>query len=132
MEDYRTGDTKSTIMGRIVKGYTEEEVELMAKYYTAKKFKAAKQNANMAMVQKGKALHDKYCEKCHSDGGRSNEDDSGILAGQWIPYLEYSMQDYTSGDRSISKKMKKKVDAVIAKDGHAGIDALIQYYGSQK
>jgi len=132
MEDYRNGDTKSTIMGRIVKGYTEEEVEMMAKFYAKQKFIPAAQSANMAMAKKGQALHEEFCEKCHSDGGKSVDDDSGLLAGQWIPYLEYSIQDYTNGDRSISKKMKKKLDAVIAKEGHAGVEALIQYYGSQK
>lgn len=132
MEDYRNGDTKSTIMARIIKGYTEEEVEMMAKFYAAQTFKPAEQSANMSKAKKGKALHDKYCEKCHSDGGKNVDDDSGLLAGQWIPYLEYTLQDYTNGDRSISKKMKKKVDAVITQEGHAGIEALIQYYGSQK
>jgi len=132
MEAYLEGDTKSTIMGRIMKGYTEEEIELMAKFYAKQTFIPAEQTANMSQAQKGKALHKKYCEKCHSDGGKNIEDDSGLLAGQWIPYLEYSMQDYINGDRDISKKMKKKVDAVIAKDSHAGIEALIQYYGSQK
>ncbi|MFK5895206.1 MAG: cytochrome c4 [Pseudomonadota bacterium] len=132
MEDYRSGDTKSTIMGRIIKGYSEEEVELMAQFYASKTFIPAKQSSNKNKAKKGKALHKKYCEKCHSEGGTAVEDDTGLLAGQWIPYLQYSFEDYANNDRSISKKMKKKLDAVIAKDGHAGIESLIHYYGSQK
>lgn len=132
MESYREGDTKSTIMGRIVKGYTEAEVEMMAKFFAAQKPVAAKQAFSSAKAEKGKGLHDKYCEKCHSDGGTNVEDDSGLLAGQWIPYLQYTFEDYANKDREQSKKMKKKLDALIAKHGDAGIDSLIQYYASQK
>jgi len=132
MEAYREGDAQSTIMGRIIKGYTEEEVEQIAGYFAAKKFKRATQSHNSRLVKQGKILHDKYCEKCHADGGNNVEDDSGLLAGQWIPYLEYTMQDYVDGDRDMFKKMQKKLDALIAKEGHSGVEALIQYYGSQK
>ncbi len=131
MEDYRNGDTKSTIMGRIIKGYSEQEVELMAKFYATKKFKAANQVVDETKAKAGGALHEEYCEKCHSDGGKAVEDDTGLLAGQWMPYLEYSFEDYTNDNRSISKKMKKKLDAVINKEGHAGVESLIHYYASQ-
>jgi len=132
MAAYREGDTKSTIMGRLVKGYTEEEVALMAKFYADQTPIAANQASNSAQAKKGKVIHDKYCEKCHSDGGKNVEDDSGLLAGQWIPYLQYTFEDYAKDDREQSKKMKKKLDAVIAKHGDAGVDSLIQYYASQK
>lgn len=132
MEDYRTGDTKSTIMARIIKGYTEEEVETIARYYAAQSYQPARQSTNTSMAKKGKQLHNTYCEKCHADGGTNVDDDSGLLAGQWMPYLQYSLDDYLKGDRTISKKMKKKLDALIAKDGHDGIKSIIQYYGSQK
>jgi len=132
MAAYREGETKSTIMGRIVKGYTEEEVAMMAKFYAGQKPIAANQPSDSAMAKTGKAIHDKYCEKCHSDGGTNVEDDSGLLAGQWIPYLQYTFDDYAKDDREQSKKMKKKLDAVIAKHGDAGVASLIQYYASQK
>jgi sulfide dehydrogenase cytochrome subunit len=132
MEDYRIGDTQSTIMSRIIKGYTEEEVETMAKFYAAQPYKPARQTTNPAMAKKGEQLHNTYCEKCHSDGGVNVEDDSGLLAGQWMPYLSYSLEDYLGEDRIISKKMKKKLDALIAKEGHAGVKSVIQYYGSHK
>jgi len=132
MEDYLSGDTQSTIMGRIIKGYTQDEIESMAKYYSSQTYIPAKQATNATMAKKGKQLHNTYCEKCHSDGGINIEDDSGLLAGQWMPYLQYSLEDYTNSDRTISKKMKKKLDALIAKEGHAGVKSVIQYYGSYK
>jgi cytochrome subunit of sulfide dehydrogenase len=132
MDSYREGDTKSTIMGRIVKGYTEEEVAMMAKFYADQKPVPANQASDSAMAKTGKDLHKEYCEKCHVDGGSDVEEDAGLLAGQWIPYLQYTFEDYAKDDREQSKKMKKKLDALIAKHGDAGVASLIQYYASQK
>ncbi|MCU7941005.1 MAG: hypothetical protein KZQ74_10010 [gamma proteobacterium symbiont of Bathyaustriella thionipta] len=44
----------------------------------------------------------------------------------------YSLEDYLGEDRIISKKMKKKLDALIAEEGHEGVKSIIQYYGSHK
>ncbi len=131
MEEFRDGDTKSTIMGRIAKGYTDGEIEAMSAYYAEVSYVGAAQSSDAATVAKGEKLHSKYCEKCHHDGGSDASDDSGILAGQWTPYLHYTLQDFASGDRAISRKMKKKMDQLVAAEGQAGLDAIITYYGSQ-
>lgn len=34
LESFRSGDTDSTVMGRHVNGYTEEEIRLIAKYFS--------------------------------------------------------------------------------------------------
>lgn len=132
MEEYKSGERPSTIMGRIAKGYTEEEIKRMAGFFAKKKMTRLPQQVDAKMAKKGMKLHEKFCEKCHEDGGRSTEDDAGILAGQWMPYLHYTMNDFTSGKREMSKKMKKKVEQLQSKGGDEAIDALIQYYGSQK
>ena len=132
MEEYKSGERPSTIMERIAKGYTEEEIKRMAGFFAKKKMTRLPQQVDAKMAKKGMKLHEKFCEKCHEDGGRSTEDDAGILAGQWMPYLHYTMNDFTSGKREMSKKMKKKVEQLQRKGGDEAIDALIQYYGSQK
>lgn len=132
MEEFRDGDTKSTIMGRVAKGYSNEEIAMMSAHFANTKLVGAAQSANAADIAKGEKLHNKYCEKCHADGGSSAEDDSGILAGQWTPYLHYTMTDFLNGDRAISKKMKKKVETLLANEGRSGLNAIIAYYGSQK
>jgi len=130
MAAYAMGDRPSTIMTRIAKGYTDEDIELMADYFAKQKFVSAPQQADAKLSTKGKKLHDKYCEKCHTEGGSLAEDDAGILAGQWRPYLEYNLQDFTSGNREAPKKMAKKLDKLYKKHGQEGIDKLIEYYSS--
>lgn len=130
MAGFASDEIKSTIMGRIAKGYSEEEIAQMGDYFAKQKFVPAKQSFDEAKAKKGAKLHDKYCEKCHAEGGTSAEDDSGILAGQLVPYLKYTLADFTAGDREMSKKMKKKVNALIKKEGDAGVDALMNFYAS--
>ncbi len=73
MEGFRDGSIYSTVMGRIAKGYSDEEIELMAKYFAGKPYQPVKQEFDVALAEKGAKLHDKYCEKCHSEGGKLAE-----------------------------------------------------------
>ncbi len=132
MNAYKSGDTVSTIMGRIAKGYSEDEIGAMANYFAEQSQTRADQSFDKAKAAKGMKLHDKYCEKCHSEGGSLADDDSGILAGQLTPYLHYSMEDFDNGDRSMPEKMKKKVKKLNKKEGAAGMEAILNYYASQR
>jgi sulfide dehydrogenase cytochrome subunit len=133
MQGFASGEIPSTIMGRIAKGYNDDELEAMGEHFSKEKFAPAPaQKADAKLAKKGAKLHDKYCEKCHAEGGTSAEDDSGILAGQWTPYLEMTLADYIKGDRTATKKMAKKLKKLHKKEGDAGIQALINYYASQK
>jgi cytochrome subunit of sulfide dehydrogenase len=132
MEGFKSGEVNSTIMKRIAEGYSDAEIKAMGEYFSKQPFVMAKQSFDADKAKKGAKLHDKYCEKCHADNGTSAEDDSGILMGQLTPYLHYAMADFRAGDREISKKMKKKVNQLLKKEGDAGIDALFNFYASGK
>ena len=56
------------------------------------------------------------------------DDDAGILAGQWMPYIRHTFEEFSSGKRPIPKKMKPKFDELTKDD----VDALVNYYGSFK
>ena len=132
MEAYQTGERPSTIMGRIAKGYSEKEIDLMANYFSKQPFVRLPQDYDAKAAKLGKRLHKKYCEKCHEEDGRSSEDDAGILAGQWQTYLRFNMEDFTSGKRPMEKKMKKRMGKLDKAHGQAGIDALVHFYASQR
>jgi len=132
MKGFASGEVPSTIMGRIAKGYTDDEIKKMADYYAKLPFVPAKQSFDAALAKKGAKLHEKYCEKCHAEGGKKPEEDSGILAGQWMPYVSYTMHDFASGKREMTKKMKKKVKKLMAKEGEKGMQALMHYWASQQ
>nr|VFK37727.1 MAG: sulfide dehydrogenase (flavocytochrome c), cytochrome c subunit [Candidatus Kentron sp. TC]VFK40876.1 MAG: cytochrome subunit of sulfide dehydrogenase [Candidatus Kentron sp. TC]VFK53719.1 MAG: cytochrome subunit of sulfide dehydrogenase [Candidatus Kentron sp. TC] len=131
MEELREGERSSTIMERIAKGYSEEEIEAMATWFSEKPFTRARQMIDPEKAARGKNLHEKYCEKCHEEGGNL-DDGTAILAGQWMPYLRYGLRDFSSGASEAPKKMKKRLDTLVKEHGIDGIEALIQYYGSQQ
>jgi len=125
---YRSGKKKGqkTDMCKEAKELSAEDVKAVAKYFAGKKFVRAKQKFDPAKAKQGEKIHDANCKKCHEDGGSSPGDDAGILAGQWMPYLEHSFKEYSSGKRPQPKKMKPKMDKLNSAD----TEALIHYYGS--
>jgi sulfide dehydrogenase cytochrome subunit len=128
MENYKSGESYSTIMGRIAKGYSTAEFEAMGDFFAKQKFVTANQKAG-SKVKAGEKLHNKNCEKCHSEGGSLAEDDAGILAGQWTPYLRYTLMDMLAGDHPMPKKMKKKVAKQHKKEN---MEAILDYYSSNQ
>jgi sulfide dehydrogenase cytochrome subunit len=125
---YRAGSKKGTKtnMCQMVKDMNDNDIQLIAKYFSKQKFVRAKQKFDPALAAKGKELHDMYCEKCHSDGGTASKDDAGLPAGQWIAYLKQAFDEFNSGKRPVAKKMKLKMDEL----NDADIDALINFYAS--
>lgn len=125
---YRRGDTARapTDMAKIAKQLDEETIEEIAEYFAEKEFVPREQAFDAAKAAAGAKIHKRGCEKCHEDGGSSPEDDAGILAGQWMPYLRQSFDEYASGARPMTKKMIPKMEKL----SEADIEALIHYYGS--
>ncbi len=125
-----------TTMPRLMKGYTVEEIISMAEYYSDTEWK----NANQAIRSRsmktkavaGKKLHKKFCEKCHEDGGATGDDGSGILAGQWAPYLRFTLSDYMKGHSKMPKKMKSKMEKMLEEHGKASAEEIINFYADQK
>ncbi|MFK5947608.1 MAG: c-type cytochrome [Methylococcales bacterium] len=124
------GDTAraETDMKAIVNKLNDEQITKAAAYFAEQTFVSAKQSFNKKLAAAGKKVHSIRCEKCHGDGGTSVDDDSGILAGQWTPYLKLSMEHFKTGTREMDKKMKKKVDKL----SKVQWQALLAYYASQQ
>ena len=131
MKTYKEDGRNSTIMNRIAKGYTDEQIAGMADFFAAQTLRLSPQAHDAKLAEQGAKFHDKYCEKCHEGGGK-DPSDSGTLAGQWMPYLHFSMADFQSGKREMPKKMKTKVQELTKEQGDGALEALIQYYGSVK
>ena len=127
---YRRGDTSrpATTMCAVAGELSDEQIDGLAAYYFELPFVAAKQDFDPALATAGKAVHDNLCERCHTDGGANPDDEAGILAGQWMGYLESTFAEYASGDRDQDKSMKEKMDQLSAED----TKALLHYYASQQ
>jgi sulfide dehydrogenase cytochrome subunit len=125
---FREDDRKGTIMNRIAKGYSEAQIESMATYFAGQPVYKAPQDIDAALAKKGAPIYEDGCAKCHDEGGAIPDDDAGILAGQWLPYLEYSLADFKAGHRDAPKKMNKAVEKLSDEE----LKAVLAYFASQQ
>ena len=128
---YRGGDTErpATSMCEIAARLSEDEVAAVAAHYADKPFVPAVQPFDAAKAAEGAGIHKRECEKCHTENASNSDDDAGIMAGQWIPYLQQVFEDYSTGERKmVEEKMQDKFDALSDEQK----EALIHFYGSQQ
>lgn len=131
MQAFQEDQSPSTVMGPIAKGYSEDELRLLAGHFGALPFVAATQPFDPALIEKGAKLHHQYCEKCHIEGGRSRDEDAGILAGQWRTYLVWTLDDFRGGKRPMSRSMGDRLEKLLVREGEAGLEALLHFYASR-
>lgn len=128
--EYRQGDTSrpATTMCDVTADLSDETIDEIAAYYFELPYVPAKQDFDAALAATGKGVHDRLCEKCHSDAGMNPDDEAGFLGGQWMGYLETTFAEYASGEREQDKSMKDKMDELTDAD----TQALLHYYASQQ
>ena len=126
---FRSGDRSSTIMGRLMRGYSDAEIEAIASYISSLPYRPAAQTTDATKVDVGRKAYARVCKKCHLDEGRdSSEPDYPRLAGQWLPYLQMTMVDILAGQRKVDEKFSSSLGK-LSKDE---IDAVLHFFAAQK
>ena len=115
-------------MCKVVAELSEADMDALSKHLAAQKFVRAKQPFDAAKAQKGAAVYKLRCEKCHENNGASPDEDNGILAGQWTPYLREQLVGFRTGKRPIDDKMKQRLDRVNKDDE----ELLLHFFASQQ
>jgi sulfide dehydrogenase cytochrome subunit len=129
LTEFRDETRDSTIMSRIAKGYSDNELKAIASYFADRAWVSAPTDTDPGLVAKGKALHEEHCKTCHEQGGRAQEDETPRIAGQWAEYTQLALEQCRAkGRRCAPKKMGSRVSKLSDED----LEALTQYYASQK
>ena len=128
--EYRQGDTSRppTTMCDVVADLDDGTLDDLAAYYFELPFVSAKQDFDTELAAAGEVVHDRLCEKCHSDAGMNPDDEAGILGGQWMGYMERTMAEYASGEREQPKQMEEKMNELTDED----VKALLHFYAAQQ
>jgi cytochrome subunit of sulfide dehydrogenase len=129
MTQFKDGKRHSSIMGRIAKGYSGDEIKAMAGFFAKQKWVSPKQKVDPALVEQGKKIHEAKCAFCHQEDGRS-QTMSGRLAGQWSEYLEIHFHECKERASKIPQPapMQQAIDQLNAED----MKALANFYASQR
>jgi sulfide dehydrogenase cytochrome subunit len=126
--EYRQGDTSraATTMCAVLADLSEDDIDGLAAAYGEMGWTKAAQEFDADKAAAGQALHDKNCDKCHSEAGTNPDDEASMLGGQQMGYLRNMFAQYVDGSREQPSKMQEKLEALSADD----LEALVHYYGS--
>ena len=129
MDDYKTGLRSSTIMGRIMRGYSDLEIHAIADFYARQPWVSNERVADARLIHAGASIHEKHCAVCHEDGGRAQDEDSPRLAGQWAEYINYALENCRAKGKACSpRKMGQRVMNL----SDAELASLARYYEAEK
>lgn len=126
--DATSASGETTNMCAVTSGLSDDEIDEIAAHFAGMPYVATKQEFDAALATAGMAIHERDCAVCHTDGGSNAEDDSGILAGQPLGYLEMTLAEYRATERDQPEPMQKKIAALSDDD----VKALLNYYASQQ
>jgi sulfide dehydrogenase cytochrome subunit len=87
MREFGAGTRHSTIMGRLMKGYAPQQVNLLASHYAAQAWESFPVQRQPALYEAGRRVHESLCEECHEQAGRYQDRDMPRIAGQAPEYL---------------------------------------------
>ncbi|MES9972147.1 MAG: hypothetical protein ABW092_19100 [Candidatus Thiodiazotropha sp.] len=132
MRAFRHGGRFSTVMGRLVQGYDEDELAAMADYFSEQPFTAPKQTTDWRLVDLGRRLHRYYCRECHGDPEKPAEAGVPRLHGRWMAYLRWTLRDYLVGINLGDEEMSDRLAHLLRRQGMKGVEALLHYYGKGK
>jgi len=132
MHDYRSGERHSTIMARLARGYSDEEIAAMAGFFADQEWVSADEDLDPKEVKRGKELHTtRGCVGCHGPKGISSSPLTPRLAGQYSEYLEIQMDYYRDPDTAVPSEgiaMRGMLSGMSDED----VAALAAFYASQQ
>lgn len=133
MKHYQSGERFATIMDRIAKGYTEEELTALAKFFASQKWESPVQEVDAKKVEQGGKIHEEKCKACHQENGAAMNESMPRIAGQWSRYLEIVMGDYRNPEHKMPENpMVKMMTMQLKTLNEEDISALAHFYASQK
>ena len=118
-------DGSETNMEEIANVLSDEDEWAIVIYFANQPWRPHDQPFDAALARRGAEIHAEKCEKCHYDGGRDPESDLPVSAGQWREYLMAEFDNFDSGRRAMSDKMKEKYDTLSAADKQAIIELYV-------
>ncbi|MDP1652808.1 MAG: c-type cytochrome [Rhodocyclaceae bacterium] len=120
----------SSIMGRLLKTYSDEEIIQLAGYFAALPWVAATAEPELRLVNAGRQTMKRLCQNCHGPNGNKTEN-TPRLAGQWPDYLALEAMKYTDPTFHRNKPSERMAEKI----GHLTVEevkAVSHYLGTRK
>ena len=128
MLEWKAGTRYSATMGRLVKGYSDEQIGALAAYFSKKPWTPVTQKADPKLVKLGKEAT-KRCASCHGETGKSEDSETPNLNGQWAGYLELEALKYRDDAVAMPNKQMRNAAKKLSDEE---VKAVAAFYASQK
>lgn len=128
MKEWKYGERTAITMDRIVKGFSDDQIDALADYFSRQHWVPSPQAAPPVLLAKGKTVAGDDCRDCH--GLTGNDPDVGVprINGQWAQYMDLELMKYRSDDFKMPRgKMKKAARHLKAGE----TEPVSRYYGAQ-
>jgi cytochrome subunit of sulfide dehydrogenase len=128
MKQWKYDERGAATMNRIVKGFSDDEIDALAAHFAKKGWVPVPQKVAAALLNKGKGVISENCEDCHGPTGGDPDEDAPKINGQWAKYMELELEKYRDdGFKMPHRKMKK----TVRKMKDADVPAAAHYFGAQ-
>ena len=126
---WKSGERYSATMGRLIKGYSDEQLAALAHYFSQQRWTPVAQKLDPDLVKKGKAKATALCAGCHgATGGEPMDDETPKLNGQTAQYMEMELMKYRDESVTMPSKIMRKVSMKLKEEDLA---AIADYFASQ-
>ena len=116
MLEWKKGERFSTTMGRLIQGYSDEQITDLAKHYAALPWKPVPQDLKAKWIKEGSFIVDR-CSKCHGEtGAEPDDDETPRLDGQWAKYMELQLMAYRDKDVKLPHEKMRKTAMKLAEE----------------
>ncbi|MCU7905239.1 MAG: c-type cytochrome [Candidatus Thiodiazotropha sp. (ex Epidulcina cf. delphinae)] len=132
MSAYRYGGRFGTVMGRLLRAYDDNEIRVMARYFSRQPYLVQKQATDWRLADRGRLLHRRYCRDCHGDPAQPPDRGVPPLHGRWMDYLRWTLRDYLVGINQGDEAMANRLRDLLRRQGSEGLESLVHYYGKAK
>lgn len=130
MMQWKSGERYSATMSRLIKGYSDQQIADLAKYFAAKPWVPQPQPVDAKILAQGKAASER-CTTCHGDTGSQPDDpaETPQIHGQWAKYMELEMMKYRDNAVAMPhRRMRGNTQRLKEED----VAAVAQYYAAQQ
>lgn len=128
MKQWKYGERSAITMDRIVKGFSDDQIDALAEYFARQPWVPVAQPAAAALLAKGKQVAADDCRDCHGLAG--DDPDVGVprINGQWAQYMALELTKYRSGDFKMPHRKMRQAARNMKADA---VPAAARYFGAQ-
>jgi sulfide dehydrogenase cytochrome subunit len=128
MKQWKYGERTAITMDRIVKGFSDDQLDALAEYFSQKPWVPVPQAVSGDVLTKGKAAVSDDCRDCHGLTGNDPDVDAPKINGQWAKYMELELMKYRSGAFKMPhRKMRQAAQNMKPEE----VSATARYFGAQ-